>query len=253
MQEGTWTLEVVAIILGIVSLIITVIGLLASVFFYISGMKTQYQAREALTKIEERLSSVQHQVSGVVGKTLDHVLGRAGIGSSQPQLPVTPPRPDDAGEADEPEENALPYEDIQSYLALQGRVFADVRQENLNATMFGLGSPASFNLALGSDNAYIYLGLFSGRPARDVVLRLRALLQSLARAHSIIENTNDAQPIAAWRAMNLSVELFVADDLEVQDVQQKIARLRESIYDVPVTMLHTHQIRRALENTYDAI
>lgn len=64
-------LGLVSLLLSIVALIVTVIGFFASLRFYSEGVKLQDSATRALTKIEERTSTLGQQMSGMFDKTLD--------------------------------------------------------------------------------------------------------------------------------------------------------------------------------------
>ncbi|MBU1370072.1 MAG: OST-HTH/LOTUS domain-containing protein [Bacteroidetes bacterium] len=74
----TDVLAILSIILGIVALIITVVGFFASLRFYRDGMNLQEKATNALTKIEEKTSSIQTQIGGMFDKTLDAAISNKG-------------------------------------------------------------------------------------------------------------------------------------------------------------------------------
>ncbi|QUM81160.1 hypothetical protein HWV01_13120 [Moritella sp. 5] len=68
--------DVLAIILSIVALAITVIGFFASLKFYRDGVELQKSANTALTKIEEKMASLQTHVGGMFEKTLDAAINK---------------------------------------------------------------------------------------------------------------------------------------------------------------------------------
>lgn len=64
-------LAIVSLILGLIALIVTIVGFFASLKFYRDGVNLQDSANKALTKIEEKTSSIQTQIGGMFDKTLD--------------------------------------------------------------------------------------------------------------------------------------------------------------------------------------
>lgn len=76
------TLEIIAIILSIVALFITTIGFFASLSFYRRGVELQNKANNALTRIEEKASSIQSQVGEMFKKMLDAVLKGSSVSQS---------------------------------------------------------------------------------------------------------------------------------------------------------------------------
>lgn len=123
--------------------------------------------------------------------------------------------------------------------------------------LYKLGQPMGFLLLDGPD--IVYLGLFDLEPAKEVVFRLKLLLQALHNAKHQFEtvmrkNMTPEQIDKVNRIWNqLRVEVLVSKEVDKEKVSKKVTDLVKSFETVPWKLVDENDIRLVIERAYDDI
>lgn len=142
------------------------------------------------------------------------------------------------------------------YLAVRGLRLSDVSNEEANA-LYQLGSTLGFNLLDGQE--VVYFGMFDLEPAKEVVFRLKLLLQNLDMARKRFENelarTLPADQVERIRTLagRLRIEVLIAKDLDKQRVEQRVRELTSSFEAIPWTLLTEDDVTARVDAEFNSI
>lgn len=252
------SLETTAIILSLVALIVTVIGFFASLKFYRDGLEMQSRAEKALSKIEERASTIQTQVGGMFDKTLDAALGRTSAQEAKEQqrsmsMRDSVPAPPPAG--------ASPLDALASGTEIAQRVvlfyaFRQLRITNISyadaRAIFSLGSDGEFNL-LDGERTLIFLGFFVELIPEEIVARTRILFNNLAIAYAgLSDETNESAIRKRAKEIldRISIEILVRDDENKDALAAKVNEFQPAARLIEVTVRTQREVEELVNEEY---
>ncbi len=261
--------EIVTLVLSLVALSVTTIGFFASLKFYRDGAAMQSQARDALAKIEEKAAAIQTQVGGMFDKTLDAALGRLPTVSAEEQGMIIRRTVSEGaahqatslgtvGEGDGPEGGVSTGSDrlatdVLKYFSFKGLRYTDVSGADARA-VFNLGALHGFNLFDGVDKV-TFFGYFHLLEPREIITRVRFLLNNLDLAHKRIETTPTAPQAAEVRRLlaQMTIEVLVPEEANTEGMRQHVSKLRNDIRDVPVVLNRPSDVMESVEQEYARI
>jgi hypothetical protein len=141
------------------------------------------------------------------------------------------------------------------YIAVRGLRFADVRSAD-TANIFALGSPFGFNLLDGRE--VVFVGLFDEEPAKEVVFRLKLLLQNLHQTRNAVEAASarrtpeELDGIRGWWG-RVRVQVIVAKDIDKERIRRRVVELTQGFWTPPWELLHETDLESVIAAEYDAI
>ena len=148
-------------------------------------------------------------------------------------------------------------ENLLRYLAVRGLRLSDVSARAM-ASLFRLSTPLGFSLLDGRDGV-VFFGVFTQEPAREVVFRLKLLLQSVHQAIEQFEHMGKAsltaEQIRGWEHLwgRLQVEVLVPKDLNRPRVEARVRELTIGFRAIPWSLLTADDIDARIQAEYGAI
>lgn len=142
------------------------------------------------------------------------------------------------------------------YTAVLGLRVTQLNTDEANY-LYKLGQPMGFLLLDGSD--IVYLGLFDLESAKEVVLRIKLLLQALQNAKYQFEtatrkNMTPEQVENALRIWSLlRIEVLVSKEVDKEKVSNKVAELTKDFVKVPWKVIQETDMRHVIDRAYDEI
>lgn len=251
-------INLAAIILSVTAILLTIIGFFASLRFYRDGVELQSRVRELLSRVDEKVASVQSQVGGMFERTLDAVIGR-----SSPQAAAEEQKRlmREAGEAGAPEapagaQPAIPEPNLASkvmdYFAFKKLRYTDVTSGDARA-VFMLGAAHGFNLFDGPSDI-VFFGYFHELAAREIVARVRFLLNNIELAYKRIESaTGELRDTAKKLLGMISVEVLVPETADKEQLLAAIKEYQQAPRAISVKFHKPSEILEAVEEEYAKI
>jgi hypothetical protein len=141
------------------------------------------------------------------------------------------------------------------YLAVRGLRFANVRLVE-TANVFALGSPFGFNLLEGRE--VVFVGLFDEESAKEVVFRLKLLLQNLHQTREAFEapttrrSPEELEGIRAWWS-RVRIQVVASKEIEKDRIRTRVSELTQEFWTPPWEVLHETDLESAIAAEYDAI
>jgi hypothetical protein len=145
---------------------------------------------------------------------------------------------------------------LMRYIAVRGLRFTDVSVGD-PALLFRLISPLGFNLLDGQD--IVILGLFDLETAKEVVFRLKLLLQNLHQAKERFETdaprTLTQDRIAYYRQLwgRLKAEIVISSEISKSRVEARVREVTREFTAVPWELLTDQDIQRRIDTEYESI
>lgn len=232
-------IDLATIILSVTAILLSGVGFFASLRFYRDGVELQSRVRELLSRVEEKVTSIQSQVGGMFEKTLDAVIGHS---SAQAAAQEQKRLMREAGEARTPEapasaEPAAPEPNLASkvmdYFAFKKLRYTDVIAGDARA-VFTLGAAHGFNLFDGSSDV-VFFGYFHELEAREIVARVRFLLNNIELSYKKIETAEGELRDNAKKLLDMiSAELLVPEDADKDQLDAAISQYQPAVRGVSV-------------------
>lgn len=253
-------IDVAAIVLALTAMGITTIGFFASLRFYRDGVELQTQVRELLSRIEEKVASVQSQVGGMFDKTLDAALAGAQpreAAEAQRKLirgasAATTDETSEEGEeetVDEQQDDGLP-EEVVDYLAFKKLRLTDVSTVDGRA-IFMLGAGRGFNLFDGTPGI-VFFGYFVDQDDRDVVARVRFLLDAIEASYTRVEKFLVNQQHQALAVLSqISIEVLVHEETDTTRLEAVLARYQPTTGPITTVLTKPSELSRAVQDEYE--
>jgi hypothetical protein len=103
-----------------------------------------------------------------------------------------------------------------------------------------------------------YFGYFVDQPAREIVFRVKLLLQNLsqgrARFKALSRQMSKAQRDLAEAVFSrIRIEVVVAPDLDTRAVRSRIRALSKNLIEMPLTFLTLHGIQAQVDHEYASL
>lgn len=255
-------IDLAAIILAVAAMIITVIGFFASLRFYRDGVELQSKVRELLSRVDEKVASVQSQVGGMFAKTLDAVIGRTGVheaAEAQRRIMIAEAGGEqapstlsvDAADRAEPvpETDDLPQRVVE-YFAFKKLRYSDVTTADGRA-VFLLGAGHGFQLFDGLPGI-VFFGYFHDLEKRDIVARVRFLFDNIEASYKRIESGDEAQQRAAKALLDsINITVLVAETADRDEMIKAITEYQPQLHTVPVVLATPTELRDQVQSEYD--
>lgn len=137
----------------------------------------------------------------------------------------------------------------------------DLRVTQLNTSeekyLYSLGLPMGFLLLYGPD--IVYLGLFDLEPAKEVVFRLKLLLQALHNAKQQFDTVNRKSMTheqiekvdLIWG--KLRVEVLIGKEIDKEKVSSKVTSLTKDLKTIPWKLVTEADIHEVIDRAYGEI
>ena len=142
------------------------------------------------------------------------------------------------------------------YIAVEGLYVADVSTGD-PAVLYRLGSPFGFLLLAGTTT--VYLGVFDSEPAKEVVFRLKLLLQNVHNARQIFENTTakslTPQQIEFYENMwsRLRVEVLISKETDKDRIASRVVELTKHLVSIPWKLITQDDVEATIQGEYAKI
>ena len=249
-------INLAAMVLAVVAILLTLIGFFASLRFYRDGVELQTRVRELLSRVDEKVASVQSQVGGMFEKTLDAVIGRSSPQSAAEDQRRLMAAAGKGGEAEHgvapagppPAVENLPQK-VMDYFAFRKLRYTDVASGDARA-IFMLGAGHGFNLFDGP-SGIVFFGYFHLFEPREIVARIRFLLNNIEAAYKRIESASaDLREAAKGFLDQISIEVLIPEDATKEQLLTAIAAYQPNVREVKVTLHKPSELRTAVEAEY---
>src|SRR5271157_112168 len=120
-----------------------------------------------------------------------------------------------------------------------------------------LANPLGFILLDGQD--ILYFGVFDSESAKEVVFRLKMLLQTLNNERRQFETAYSkemtpeqiANSNALWQRFR--IEVILSDEVDKEKVREKIESLTTGFYRIPWKLLHHDDVKSVIDQEYESI
>ncbi|MDR3628598.1 MAG: hypothetical protein P4L45_17260 [Ignavibacteriaceae bacterium] len=120
-----------------------------------------------------------------------------------------------------------------------------------------MGSSLGFNLFDG--NEIVYFGMFDLENAKEIVFRMKLLLQNLSQAHDMVETvtSKNISPDMLDKIRELwkriKVEALINDELDKGLIIDKISKLTQNLTIIPWNILNSSDLKDKVKLEYDSI
>jgi len=152
---------------------------------------------------------------------------------------------------------ALPSSELLlKYVAVRGLRVSDVTSVDA-AALYRLGSPLGFLLLDGQE--IVYLGLFDKEPAKEVVFRLKLLLQNLHQAKEVFDTitarTLSAEQVESYHRVwdHMKAEVLISGEIDRARVENRVRELTAGFVTRPWELLTENDIQRRIDAEYETI
>ena len=251
-------IDLAAIILAVAAMLLTSIGFFASLRFYRDGVELQSRMRELVSRVDEKVASIQSQVGGMFDKTLDAVIGLSSpqdaaqeqkrlMKQAVDQARAVVPEPAPVVEATAPEPNLASK--VMDYFAFHKLRYTDVTTGDTRA-VFALGAGHGFNLFDGISDI-VFFGYFQDLPVREIVARVRFLLNNIESSYKRIESAEGELKESAKKFLDMiRVDVLVPENADKGQIQRAIDEYQPAIRHVAVTLYKPSDMTAAVDNEY---
>ena len=123
--------------------------------------------------------------------------------------------------------------------------------------IYRLGSPMGFMLLDGLD--IVYFGMFDLEPAKEVVFRLKLLLQNLHQAREFFEKetskTMSQEQIENLKRVwsRMKAEVLISKDVDKEAVRSRVRELTQEFITIPWDILTQDDLQAAIDVEYGTI
>ena len=136
-----------------------------------------------------------------------------------------------------------------STMSLVHSVVPRVAKRGLRS-VFTLGAAHGFNLFDGSSDV-VFFGYFHELEAREIVARVRFLLNNIESSYNRIETAEGELRDTAKKLLDMiSAELLVPEDADKDQLDAAISQYRAGVRDVSVKVHKPSEILQAVEAEY---
>jgi hypothetical protein len=142
---------------------------------------------------------------------------------------------------------------LMRYLPVAGLKVTNVSAGDA-ASLYGLGESLGFNLLDG--NGIVYFGLFDSEPAKEIVFRLKLLLQALHQARKKVEQqAKDPKQVEHYAGLwtNLRIEIMVGPGIDRPAVEKRVQELTSGLDVIPWQLTTADEMEARIKAEYDAI
>ncbi len=161
-----------------------------------------------------------------------------------------------AGTTSRPTRSITSSESLLRYIAIRGWRISPLATPDANA-LYNLGSPMGFLFLEGPE--IVWFGLFDRESAKEVVFRLKLLLQNLHNTRTTFETesvrTLTPEQVDHYRRLweRFRIEVFVSRELDKARIQARIDELTAGLTTAPWTLLTEDDVQAAISREYDSI
>jgi hypothetical protein len=161
-----------------------------------------------------------------------------------------------AGTTSRPSRALASSESLVRYASVLGLRVTQLNTEEANY-LYKLGQPMGFLLLDGAD--IVYLGLFDLETPKEVVFRLKLLLQALHNAkqqfETVIKKTMTPDRVEAsynlWK--KLRAEVFVSKEIDKDKVAKRVSELAEGFETIPWKLVTEDDMQVVIDRAYEEI
>jgi hypothetical protein len=144
-------------------------------------------------------------------------------------------------------------ENLIKYIAIRGLRVAMLNSDEANY-LYNLGKPFGYWLLDGED--IVYFGIFDVEPAKEVVFRVKLLLQALHEAKQRFETivsksmTPDQINQARQTWSRIKIEVVISPEIDKEKVTTKVKELTRNYETVPWVLLSDTDISSFIDKAY---
>lgn len=142
------------------------------------------------------------------------------------------------------------------YLTVRGLRVTPLTTDDAN-NLFRLGNSLGFYLLDG--NEIVYFGMFDAEPAKEIVFRVKLLLQNLHQAYELFENvtskTMAAEAVAQTEALKsrIRIEVLISNEIDRKSVQNRISELTIDFQKIQWKFLTSKDLQERVDEEYENI
>jgi len=161
-----------------------------------------------------------------------------------------------AGTTSRPTRALTSSENLLKYISVRGLRVTQLNNDDVTY-LYNLGNPLGYLLLDGID--VVYFGIFDIEPAKEVVFRLKLLLQALHQAKHRFDQTTSKtltpdQIDHVYKLWNrLKIEIVVSPDIAKDKVTAKVDELTQNFETIPWTLLTHDDITAIIDQAYKDI
>ena len=161
-----------------------------------------------------------------------------------------------AGTTSRPTRSIMSNENLLKYITIRGLLLSQLANSDAKY-LANLGHSMGFLFFEGPE--IVWFGLFDKEPAKEVVFRLKLLLQNLDNARSTFETqvarTMTPEQVSHYRGLweRFRVEVFVSRELDKTRIEDRVRQLIAGLTTVEWTLLTEDDVQDAISREYDSI
>lgn len=147
-------------------------------------------------------------------------------------------------------------ESLLKYITIRGLQFSSLSTSDAN-TLYRLGSPLGFLFLEGRE--IVWFGLFDQEPAKEVVFRLKLLLQNLHNAKETFERERvralQPEQVQYYRDLwqRFRIEVFVSPEVDKGRIEGKVRELAAGLESVSWHLLNEEDVQGVIRREYEGI
>jgi hypothetical protein len=161
-----------------------------------------------------------------------------------------------AGTTSRPSRALISSESLLKYIFIRGLRVSDVASPDA-AALFRHGSPLGFLLLDGQE--IVFLGPFDREDAKEIVFRLKLLLQSLDTARRTFESevartlSNEQIEHVKRTWSKIRIEVFVSKDIDRSRIEGRVRELTSGMHVIPWKLLNEGDLETVIAQEYGRI
>lgn len=142
------------------------------------------------------------------------------------------------------------------YLSVRGLRVTELNNDEAK-NLYRLGNFLGFYLLDGAE--IVYFGIFDAETSKEVVFRVKLLLQNLHQALKLFEEvtskTMTPDQVARVEAMKgrIQIEMLVSDELDRETMWNKISELTADFHSFPVALHTSADLQQKVDQEYARI
>jgi hypothetical protein len=142
------------------------------------------------------------------------------------------------------------------YLSIRGLRVTELNNDEAK-NLYRLGNFLGFYLLDGAE--IVYFGIFDAETSKEVVFRVKLLLQNLHQALKLFEEvtskTMTPDQVARVEAMKerIQIEVLVSDEIDREAMRNKISELTSDFHSFPVALHTSSDLQQKVDEEYARI
>jgi len=161
------------------------------------------------------------------------------------------------GSIPNPTSEIVSNQHLRQYLAIRGLRISDLQASPEMNNLFNIGKFLGYNLLDGEE--IIYLGMFDIFPPKEIIFRLKLLLQNLHKQKKVFEEVlkktlTPEQVEATYLAWKkIKIEILIPNDIDMEKIQNRAKEVTKDFMEISWKLINQKIIEEKIESEYDMI